>query len=764
MRFRPQLLLTPVLLAGYMVLATPQVALASNGMTETGTTTYEVMPGASEIKVTIQVSVYNGKPSQAEPSGVVYYFWNNTEIGVEKQAGAISVTSNAGAVSQTEVSSDRYYRYLKLTYPDVFYGQTRVVTASYTIPATPHAAGGFRAGKAYASLCAIGNGLDVGSVSVVIPDGYTFYNDAGGTMSPSTTSAGKRTYTSGSLTTPYKFWTCIDAEQEASLIHTPVRAGSQAFDVQSWPEDTSWGAAISADVTTDVPALEALTGLTMPGGTVNILEAGDQQLGEYGGLYNSQTSTAQIPETIQNDTVAHELSHIWFNHNLFADKWMSEGLAGFSEQAAGPGNFTPCVEPGAYPGTGSPNLKLWQLLNNNSTTQDDQVSTYQYQASCYIFTTLAADMGPANLKLVLEAASSDQMPYASTAAAEKLPGASLPLSARELLDLIDERGMVPAGKDLDTAQTLLATYGIFDATALSGRSTARAAYHSLASAAGDWRLPPVIREPMANWQFDSAQTAMTVAQQIVDIRDSIQKMIPNLLDGTTLQKQFEAAGTQTDMDNLLSVIKQEAEAATRVDRATKVSNEGRSILQSIGLIGTDVQTPLAQARTDLANVKPDAATTGAQTVIDSLDKSNDVGRLRLGAAAGILAVLLLLLALAVFLLRRRSTVVAFGPDGSPTGPALLLPPASPTAQLGESPWPPGGWEQPGLGGGRPLQPNALATRPMPETLPMPSMPPIGPLEADTEGAADGPLAAAAIPDEVRQADETASPDDVSRGQ
>jgi hypothetical protein len=53
---------------------------------------------------------------------------------------------------------------------------------------------------------------------------------------------------------------------------------------------------------------------------------------------------------------------------------------------------------------------------------------------------------------------------------------------------------------------------------------------------------------------------------------------------------------------------------------------------------------------------------------------------------------------------------------------------------------------------------------MPETTPMPSMPPIGPLEADTEGAADGPLAAAAIPDEVRQADETASPDDVSRGQ
>jgi hypothetical protein len=713
-RFRPQLLLAPVLMAGSLVLATPRVVFATNGMTETGTTTYEVVPGQSQIKVTIQVSVYNGKPSQAEPSGVVYYYWNSTEIGVEKQAGAVSVASDAGAVYQTEVSSDRYYRYLKLTYPDVYYGQTRVVTASYTIPAAPHAPGGFRAGKAYASLCAIGNGLDVGTVSVVIPDGYAFYNDAGGTMSPGTTTAGKRTYTSGSLATPYKFWTCIDAEQEASMTHTPVTAGSQAFDIQSWPEDPSWGAALSADVATDVPALEALTGLTMPGGTVTIVEAGDQQLGEYGGLYNSQTSTAQIPETILKDTVAHELSHIWFNHNLFADKWMSEGLAGFSEQAAGAGNFTPCPEPGAYPGTGSPNLTAWQILNNNSTTQDDQVSTYQYQASCYIFTTLAADLGPANLGLVLKAAYGDQIAYVGSTADEKPSGASLPLSAKELLDLIDERGMVPAGQDLDTAQALLARYGLFDATTLSDRSTARAAYHALSSTAKNWKLPLAIREPMADWEFESAQAAMTTAKEIIDARDSIGKLIPDLsLDGTALQTQFEAATTQADVDNLLSLIQKEAEAAARVDRAAKLSSNSRSVLESIGLLGADVQTPLTQARTDLANVRPESATAGAQKVIDSLEKSSDQGLLRIGAAAGTLAVLLLLLALAVFLLRRRPRSAALGAAIGPGGPVPPRPPAGLDASSGASQWPLGGWEQPGLG--RLEEPKAGVWRPPLET-------------------------------------------------
>lgn len=708
MHFRPQLLLAPVLLVGYVALATPQVARAANGMTETGTTTYEVVPEASQIRVTVQVSIYNGKPSQAEPGGVVDYYWNNTEIGVEKQAGAVTVASNAGAVYQNEVSSDRYYRYLELTYPNVYYGQTRVVTATYTIPAAPHDAGGFRAGKAYSSLCAMGNGVDVGTVNVVIPNGYTFYYDAGGEMSPSTASAGKRTYTSGPLTAPYKFWTCVDAEQEASLLHTPVTAGSQAFDIQAWPEDPAWSAVVGADITTDVPALETLTGLKMPGGTVAILEAGDQQLGEYGGIYNSATSTAQIPETIQEDTVAHELSHIWFNHNLFADKWMSEGLAGFSEQAAGAGNYTPCAEPGAYPGTGSPNLTVWQLLNNNSTTQDDQVSVYQYGASCYTFTTLAADMGPANLKLVLKAAYADQMAYESTAD-EKLAGASLPLSSKELLDLIDERGMVPAGEDLDTAQTLFAKYGIFDAATLSDRSTARSTYHELASAAKSWKLPLAIREPMANWEFDSAQAAMATAEQIVDSRDSIQKLIPDLpLDGTTLQKQFEAAATQTDMDSLLSLIKKEADAAVRVDRATKLLSNSRSILESIGLLGTDVQTPLTQARADLANVKPESATTSAQRVIEGIDKSKDQGLLRAGSAAAVVAVILLLLALVVFLRQHRRIVAVLGPGGGPTGPVMPFPTVGPNAWPDASQWPQGGWEQPGLGSDQTWQPNAWA--------------------------------------------------------
>jgi hypothetical protein len=707
-----------MILAGSLVMAGPKVVLAADGMTETGTTTYEVLPESSQIKVTVTVSIYNGRPSQVEPGGVRYYFWNSTKIGVEKEAGAVSVGSDAGAVQQSEASSDRYYRYLTLSYPNVYYGQTRVVTATYTIPAAPHAPGGFRAGTAYASLCAMGNGQDVGTISVVLPEGFTFHNDAGGNMSPADAPAGKLTYTSGTVDAPYKFWTCFDAERETSLTHSSVAAGGQQFDLQAWPEDPSWSASVGADVSADVPALESLTGLKMPGGTVDILEAGDQQLGEYGGIYNSGTSTAQIPETIQKDTVAHELSHIWFNYTLFSDKWMSEGLAGFSEQAAGEGNFTPCVNPGDYPGTGAPNLMRWQLLTNNSTALDDQVSTYQYEAACYIFTTLAADMGPANLKLVIEAAYADQMAYAG-GTPEKPSGASLPLTSKELLDLIDERGMVPAGADLDTAQSLLATYGIFDATSLAGRSAARSTYHALVTAAKTWKLPLAIRQPMSKWTFESATTAMAAAKKILDSRDSIQKLIPSFsLDGTTLQKQFEAATTQADLDALLTLIQKQADAAAKVDQATRLSNGNRSIPQSIGLLGTDVQTPLAQAKTDLANVKSESATTAAQEVIDTIDKSNDQGLLRVGLVAGTLAAILLLLALVIFLRQRRPTVVVLGPGSGPVGPVILLPTGGSEAWPGNEQWqqpPPPAWQPGGWQNADPAAP--AAPNPAPDEAP-----------------------------------------------
>jgi hypothetical protein len=126
-----------------------------------------------------------------------------------------------------------------------------------------------------------------------------------------------------------------------------------------------------------------------------------------------------------------------------------------------------------------------------------------------------------------------------------------------------------------------------------------------------------------------------------------------------------------------------------VDDATTRSNDSRSIFQSIGLLGTDVTTPLAQAKSDLAAVKPDSATSTAQTVIDAMAKAGDQGVLRTGAVTGLLALILLLLAVAMLWRSRRTSVVVLGPGNGPTGPLILLPPPDTTY----APPPPAPWQQ-----------------------------------------------------------------------
>ena len=681
MRIRPLSLFAPVVIAASMLLVAPQAALAANGLTETGTTTYEVDPG-SPISVTVKLSIYNGKPDM----DTTYYYWNATSIAVEKQASAVKVTSNAGAVSQSTTSTDNYYRYIRLTYPNVYYGQTRVVTATYTIPAGLNAPGGFRAGSAYISLCAIGNGYDTGSVSVVLPAGFNLYVDQGNQLNSSGTSAGKQVFSSGTQANPYKFWSCVDAENPANLTHTSLTAGGQAFDIEGWPEDTTWQATIQGEVSGDVPRLEDLTGLTMPGGTIKIVEAGGLQLGEYGGVYDSVTSTASIPKTADKDIVAHELSHIWFNRRTFTDKWMSEGLAGYSEIAAGPGNYTACKDPGAYPAKGSPDLTTWVVLTNESPTVDQDILNWQYSASCFIFTSLADSMGPDNFRAVMKALAADEMAYVGAVPGEKLAYPTLPATSNQLLDMVDELGMLPAGfTDLDTAQSLLEKYGIFDETTLSARSTSRAAYHALLTAAGKWELPLAIRQPMSTWDFAAAGTALNTAKQVIGVRNSIASLVPSLqLDGTALQNKFESAATQADLDTLLTLIKKEADAASRLDLATTLHDGNRSILQTIGLLGADLETPLKGARTDLQNVTPDTAIAQAQTVIDLVSGSTNQGMIRAAAVGGALGLLVVLIALISMLLRRRKPAIA------PTAPAAAFygnPPAGYDPNSGAPLWP-----------------------------------------------------------------------------
>jgi hypothetical protein len=651
------LLLAAVAVAASGIVATPQIARASDGMTETGETTYEIVPGNNTIQVTVRVSIANTSPSETTGTGLIYYYWNSTGIIVPVSAGAITATSDAGTVSQSIESSDQYYKVVKLSYPSVYYNQTHVVTATYSIPAAPGAKGGFRAGASYASLCAVGNGQDAGSVSVVAPDGFSLKVLNGNQIKRTVDLGGKQTFSSGTISNPSHFYSCVEATNAASLIHTAVTATDQAFDLQGWPEDTTWSRTVSDELAGSVQSLEDLAGLKMPGKTIAILEsAGGLQ--DQGISYDPATAMISLPESPTRNQLIRALSRVWFNSDLLKDQWTSEGLARYSETAAGSGNYKPCAEPGVYPGSGPASLANWQSLTYDSALQESNVANWQSDASCYFFTTLAEAIGANGFKKVMQAMAAGEMAYQGATPAEKPAGGSKPLTAMQVLDLFDELGMVPAGvTDLDRAQAILSSWGVFDSTALAARSSSRSAYHALIATARGWKLPLAVRGPMAVWDFTAANKEMAVATQILALREQIAGTLPGFsLDGTAAQKQFETAATPADMDGLLALTKKEADAAGKVDSATKLRAAGTNLIQAIGLVGADPDKALAQARSDLQGAKPDAASSGARAVMDQVNGAGTQGLLRIAAGAVLLVLLLLVALLGVFYRRRRQAV------------------------------------------------------------------------------------------------------------
>ena len=679
-----------MILAGMATLALPAAALAADGYTDVGTTTYTVNVAKSEIDVTVVKTIRNLTPSKFVTtvcggdicSGTEYYYFTETYMWVPTQATNVKASSDAGGVKQSVYKTDAYGRELKLTFAKLYYGKTRTVTATYVIPAGPRAAGGYRALKAYAKLCADSSGLDSGAINVVVPDGLVASTTDGTALNLVSDKGGVQTFGSGSVA-KNGFYSCVEATNSSALTSATVTAGDQQFNLHAWPEDTTWATAIQTDLTNDVPALEALTGLQMPGGTVAVSEAATSQLGEYSGVYDQDTKTATLTEDTANSTVAHELSHIWFNKTLFSSAWIYEGLAQYSEKIAGAGNYKPCTDPGTYPGTGSVNIRYWTYLDVNSTKDDEALATWDYAASCYLVTKLADAIGPDNFKAVMVAATKGQPAYAGGDPSAKAAGTPRALADEDFLDLIDELGMVPAGvTDAEQAQKLFQAYGLLATSDTAGRTVARAAYHTLLTTADKWGLPLAVQTYMGGWKFTDAQTAMDTSTKILALREQISKTLSNFNQaGSALEKQFESAKTSADLDSLLKVAQAEADAAKVVSQAKQLKEGPLNPLQAIGLIGTDLAGPMTQANTDLTNAKAAEATSSATKVINAVNGATIQGVLRI---AVVLVLLLLLLGLVLFLrrrMRRRAAPVLASADGTTALPGWLQDGTNPSATV-----------------------------------------------------------------------------------
>lgn len=651
-------LATLVLVAG-LSLASPAIALGSDGFIEQATTTYVVNAEKQRLDVTIDLTFKN----TTRPTATTIYYYDGDYLWLEKDAKNIKASSPGETIRISKVkTSGQYAQYRFRWAPVLYYGKTRKLQITYQIPSgAPRSTSWFRISPAYLDFCVIGTGLDGGETRVKVPVSYAMTVDAqeNGRLNY-TIDGDTRTYSTGTHDDAYKFWGCLTGERAGEFESTKITAPSgREIDIQAWPDDPGWATDVSTQIDAVLADLEDLIGQALPGdGPISVREVGAGTLGQYAGFFDPATGVARIGEDLEaKGLITHELSHAWFNDDLFQSRWLSEGYAEWSRTSI---DTDACPSP-TYPGRGLPNIENWQFAGPRATDEELAIIDYQYAAACALVRQVAARIGEDGMRIVLETLVNHRLAYRDGGSV--LSATFAAASWQVWLDAVDELGLADenAPGDAATIADLLVPYGITNASAttLRTRAEARNAYHSLQALFGDWLVPPVILQSMAGWHFAVAMGAMTTATEVFNASAAIADVLPGANGDTgEVRTMLQGATSQAALDAALVAALDRLAAAREVADAWSALGAPRDFVMQAGMLGTDLQPTLDAAVRAIQDGDVTAARSGAQAIQAALLDAPGQGQLRLLLGIGIP---LLLLALVVFLLfrrRRRRTSLA----------------------------------------------------------------------------------------------------------
>lgn len=658
-----------------LLVGTPSAARAADGITDTATTTYELVPADGVLRVTIELTVRNDIPSETQlvpctewaydpwtgyypitttcPRTVDYYV-DGSYVWLERAARSIRLAADRGRVTRSvERRLDEFIGY-RLSFEPVYRGQERTVRVTYEVPGgAPRSASATRIGRAYANFCAFAHGLDGGNVRVVVPSAYET------TVSPEPMAASPAgaavVHRSGAIAETMGWYRCFEGTNEAGFARRELASpGGRSIVLEAWPEDDAWLDAVGAEVVAATTGLEALLGRALPGsGSITVRQVSDSELGDYAGTFEPATGIARISETYtEPGVVAHELSHAWFNLETLAARWLSEGLARWAERVS-PTAGEPCGEPGPYPGRGSPDLDEWAPPGPRATDAERAVIGWSYDAACWITTSLAGRMGDQRMAEVVRGLLDRRAAYGDEPT-DRRPGGG-PADWRVFLDLVDEVGLVPAGvTDLRLAEELLLAYGVAEPAALAGRAEARAAFHALAADLGDWAMPDAIRVPLEAWSFAAAGERIATAGQTLELVAAADAALAGIdaADGPA-RAAFESAEDAAGLAVARGVAADQAAAAADVADALRVLARPLEPLEEIGMWGDDLAPAAAAAIAATRAADAAAAAAAAGEIRATLGRAAEVGTQRVAFGAGGALAGLLLLGGVVVLVRRR---------------------------------------------------------------------------------------------------------------
>jgi hypothetical protein len=372
--------------------------------------------------------------------------------------------------------------------------------------------------------------------------------------------------------------------------------GPPDLTIADWSAVGRWADAVANRVDTVGPALDSWFGSRAePFEVRRGLPTDDHAILALGG-----NRPYVVVENAAAVSIDHQLAHAWLADVPVEEDWFIEGLAA------------------AFAG-GEPILDV----------------------TAQVMGPIADEIGANGVRAVIEALRTETISYPGVEP-ETQP---LPPDWRTLLDLLEG-----VGGAHDAASLFRAAAIDVDTVATDRRTAARIDFAALAGRAGTWALPPLLRLPMAEWDFDTFSAHQAEVSDTILERDNLQAWADDLDlewrdDGQDL---FEAA--TVDMAAVDVFFAEKADALESFAEAERLVTGDRGLLARIGLVNGDPDDDLAALRREWADGDYDAVSDDGHELAELVEGSVGRGTIRLLVPV---AVTLAVWRLLVWFLRRR---------------------------------------------------------------------------------------------------------------
>lgn len=544
---------------------------------------------SDRVDVGIEMILTNTVPDREEGGVTFQYYFDTLTLPIP--AGAVDVVARTVSGSRLSVSSggvDGNVQSVVITLPSrLLFGAQQRIRLDFDLPGSEaRTEGQFRINEAYAWFVAWAYG-DPGRsfVTVRIPGDYE-PEWLGGPLTGVEEVDGATVFSVAGLPDPAEWYLVISARNDAALRSEVVSFRGGSLELRSWPDDEEWLDYVTETVETALPTMIDAVGRPWPRPDLEILQSYTPTIYGYAGWYLPDTGRIEMGESLDAHVILHEAAHLWFNESLFDSRWINEGLAEEFAYQARLDSFLSGIEPPTTLGTaGRVSLNRWDVPTFERDGVDDQ-EFYGYEASWFVTHELVADIGLEAMARVIDAASDDEIAYQGAGDPEPVdPGDDW----RRYLDLLDEVG------GSTRAEGLFRTHVVtrLEEESLDLRAVARDRYATAQAVAGDWAMPFPVRQPMSDWEFEEALTAIQQVTAILEDRDEVAAMADGLgVEQPDLERMFEGA---EEFGAVASAIQSQAEAITALSEAKAALDEPQGILEKVGLVGEEFEDDYEQA-------------------------------------------------------------------------------------------------------------------------------------------------------------------------